>query len=98
MSVLPITPEEAVEETIIPDVVFEVFNALILENLSDKSARVVQDKVVKALVQKGLKENEIYKKGWLDVEDAYRKAGWGVEYHKPSYRDSFDEFFVFSKP
>lgn len=97
-NMLPITPKEAVKETIIPDVVFEAFNALILENLSGKSSRVFLDDVAKALVKKESGWNEIFGEGKFTVMRAYRKAGWKVEYDDPGYDSYHNGHLVFSKP
>jgi len=39
---------------------------------------------------------KIFSEHWLDVEDAYRKAGWTVRYDKPGYNESYDANFTFS--
>jgi hypothetical protein len=38
-----------------------------------------------------LTANEIVAKGWLNIEDAYREAGWNVAYDK----DSDEVLFLF---
>ena len=84
--VKPIKPGEIgkKKEANIPDVVFEVFNELLTKNYSGRSATIRQEVVVKLLVEKGLKRNEIFDRGWLDIENVYRKAGWKVIYDKPA--------------
>lgn len=96
-NVRPLSPKEVVEKKInsIPDAVFEVFNELIAKDFNGAYAIVKQKEVVKRLVEKGLKEKEIYENHWLDVEDVYRKAGWKVEYDKPGYNESYDAYFEF---
>ena len=37
----------------------------------------------------------LYEKHYLDVEDAYRKRGWIVDYDKPAYNETYDAFFEF---
>jgi hypothetical protein len=93
----PLSPKEVVKKKInsIPDAVFEAFNELIAKDFNGAFAIVKQKEVVKLLVEKGLKEKEIYENHWLDVEDVYRKAGWKVEYDKPAYNESYDAYFEF---
>ena len=96
-NVRPLSPKEVVEKKIssIPDAVFEVFNELIAKDFNGAYAIVKQKEVVKILVDKGLKEKEIYDNHWLDVEEIYRKAGWKVEYDKPAYNESYGAYFEF---
>ncbi len=98
--VKPISPSEAtrLKKAAIPDVVFETFNELIAENISSGTAIVRQDEVVKRLVDKGLNRQEIFDKGWLDVEPIYRKSGWAVSYDKPGFNeDPYPSKFEFRK-
>ena len=97
----PITPSEAKSAKVasIPDAVFEAFNELIAENLSNGSATVKQCDVVKLIVAKmGVSSSQIWGKRWLDVESAYEKAGWKVKYDKPAYNETFEAYFVFEEP
>lgn len=96
----PITPDEVVgvKKVIIPKKVFEAFNTLIAGNFSGSSAVVGQDEVVTLMVANGLSEGDIYDKGWLDVEDVYKSAGWIVEYDKPGYNEDYPATFTFKSP
>lgn len=80
----------------IPNEVFEVFNELIAKKFNGESAVVYQDEVMKLLVAKGLKREEVFEQHWLDVEDNYRSAGWDVEYDKPAYNETYEAHFIFS--
>lgn len=93
----PITPGEVGRQRTqdLPDEVFEVFNSLIAQNFDGGSAKVMQEDAVDALVDKGFTEEEIFEKDLLDVELAYRAAGWKVEYDKPGYNETYDAFFTF---
>lgn len=84
-SVKPISPKDVAGQ--IPDAVLSVFNTLITQNFRSGSACVLQDNVVAELVKRGLNRDEIFNRGWLDVEALYRGAGWTVEYNKPAYND-----------
>ncbi len=96
--VMPIKPSEVIGKKCesIPSEAMEAFNELIAQKFNGHYAHVVQKDVVKLMVEKGLKEAEIFEKGWLDVEDIYRKNGWIVEYDKPAYCESYDASFKFS--
>lgn len=90
----PITPDEVDEGKHIPAEVIEAFNELIAEG----SGHVKQKDAVARIVQKmGLDSNVVYQRGWLNVEGAYRKAGWKVDYDKPGYNETYDAFFVFTR-
>lgn len=95
----PISPQEVVDvkRKNLPDEVFQSFNELIARNYSGGSATVYQSEVVDLMVGKDLDQSEIYKKGWLDIEGIYRKAGWEVEYDKPGYNESYAPYFRFSR-
>ena len=95
----PITPRQALKDkvTVLPDGVIKVFNFLIVSNLADGEACISQKEAVTALVKEGFTRNEIFKKGWLDIEDIYRAAGWEVEYDKPGYNETYEPTFTFSK-
>lgn len=94
----PISPEEVSREKLknFPNEVMQSFNEEITQNFRGGSATIRQDSVVNLMVSKGLKRAEIYKNGWLDVEDIYRKAGWKVDYDKPAYNESYEPTFTFS--
>ena len=96
----PIKPDEvqSKKDASIPEEVFQVFNDLITENWSNNSANVTQDEAVKRIAAKlDITRQEAFDKGYLDVESAYRKAGWRVEYDKPGYNEDYKAFFVFRK-
>ena len=98
-SIKPVTPRQAVKDKVVifPDEVFKVFNRLIVFHLRDGEASIDQDEIVKELVKEGLKRNEIFKNGWLDIEDVYARAGWEVEYDKPGYCETYEPTFTFRK-
>ncbi|MDO8557763.1 MAG: hypothetical protein Q7S09_01045 [bacterium] len=98
-NVHPIKTSEVAKakQAIIPDIVFEAFNELIVSKFIGYSATIRQKEVTALLEARGVDITEAYEKHWLDVEGAYRKAGWRVEYDKPGYSESYEAFFVFSK-
>ena len=99
--VKPITPGEVTQKKAesLPPEVLEAFNELIAENwdgrestfkLSEAVARIRK----KVTVPKGESPGD---KGWLDIEDIYRKAGWKVEYDQPAYNETYPATYTFSK-
>jgi hypothetical protein len=93
----PISPSEILgyKQNDIPSFVYEAFNTLIVRNWNGTSATVKQKDVIALLPEE--KQAEAYANHWLDVEDIYRHAGWGVKYDKPAYNETYDAHFVFSK-
>ncbi len=96
--VRPIRPTEVVSKrkASIPDVVFETFNEMIAQDFNGTFAYVYQDDIVKSLVEKGFKRDDIFKNHWLDVEEIYRKQGWEVKYDSPAYCESYHAHFIFT--
>lgn len=93
----PIKPGEVVGAKIqqFPDKVIDSFNTLIAQKFVDGQSCVLQDDVVALMVQLGLDREEIFTKGWLNVEGVYRKAGWVVSYDKPGFNESYLSSFTF---
>ncbi len=100
--VKPITPAEARQKQVdqIPDFVFEAFNELIARGIgSSNSVRFKQDDVVNLVLTKapeGTTYQTLLDNKWLDVERAYRKAGWKVTYDGPGYNESYSATFTFA--
>lgn len=97
--VRPIKPSEVGERKAsnFPGEVFEAFNEMIAAKFSDREATFTQKEVVALMVQKGLNGDEIFKKGWLDVEEAYEAAGWKVEFDQPGFNETFTATFTFKR-
>ncbi len=89
----PITPSEVASGTHIPDEVIAAFNELIAEG----SGNVKQGAVVTRIMAKmpDVTRSQIFERGWLDIEGAFRKAGWKVEYDKPGYCESYEAYWTF---
>lgn len=96
--VRPITPAEVAGHKIdqIPELALEAFNELIVQHSEDGHATFKQSDVVALMVEKGLDHDEIFEKGWLNVEDLYREVGWKVTYDKPGYNETYPATFTFS--
>jgi hypothetical protein len=95
----PVTPNEVkhLAAAIFPQEVIEAFNYEIVKHYVNGSAKVLQRDVVESLVKSGFAKYDIFKNGWLNVEEIYRGAGWDVEYDRPGYDESYDAFFLFKK-
>ena len=97
--VRPMTPTDVQLEQSknLPDAVIEVFNQLIAQNYVNGSATVKQDDVLALLVEKGLGRDEIFGKGWLNIERVYRSAVWSVTYDKPGFNETYPATFEFKR-
>lgn len=96
----PVRPDEIAEAKVghIPAAVIEAFNKLIALNFSGGSANVQQDDVIAEIMRAtDLTRHEIFDKGYLNVEDIFRNAGWKVRYDKSDYTESFPTYFEFWK-
>jgi hypothetical protein len=96
----PIKPKEvqSKKDAALPEEVFEIFNALITEHWDGRSANFSQDEAVKRIAKAlDISRGEAFKKGYLDVESAYRKAGWKVLYDKPGFNEEYEANFTFAK-
>lgn len=97
----PITPAEVVMHktgAIAPEV-FDAINDLIARKWDGNEARVGQAEVVLAIQNRlRIERHEIFQRGYLDVEESYRAAGWHVEYDKPAYCETYEPFFTFKRP
>lgn len=96
----PLAPGDLGEavSAIIPPAVFDAFNELIVANWNGGQATVYQEDAVKKIEDKmSVSRTEVFAKGWLNVEPAYRAQGWKVEYDKPAYNESYRASFVFTK-
>lgn len=101
----------ATKASIFPPEVFQSFNELIASHCVNGAATFRQDEVIErmwGLMYPGMEgtgageqvksrwRREVFSEGWLNVEDAYRAAGWKVEYDKPGYNETYEATFTFS--
>lgn len=97
----PITPAEAsiAKAQSLPTAVFDCFNKRIAEAFDGRQSIVNQKQVAIDIADVAQVPSEtVYDKHWLDVEDAYRAAGWKVTYDKPGFNEQGEATFVFEKP
>jgi hypothetical protein len=91
-------PSELDKTTVIPELVFEIMNALITVAWDGFQAVVRQDAFVERISQGlGISRTEVFDRNYLNVEDAYRKVGWNVAYDKPGFNEAGEALFVFKK-
>lgn len=104
----PVTPDEAFKGkvTVIPPEVFDAFNELITQRAGDSTTIVKQNEVSALIAEKIARRTgesfvnvmyQINDNRWLDIEPAYRDAGWVVNYDKPGYNESYEAFWEFRK-
>lgn len=91
----PVSPSEVALKRI-PEEVFEAFNEAIFEG----NGHVRQDAVVSRILAKmpHVQRQEIFQRGWLDIEEEYRRLGWKVDYDKPGYNEMYEAYYVFTGP
>lgn len=96
----PIKPDDVEKAKIraIPEEVFEVFNALIVREWDGRQSIVKQDEAAERIAKTlQISEEEVFSLHYLDVEQAYREAGWSVKYDKPGYNESYPSTFHFKR-
>jgi hypothetical protein len=100
MTIKPITPEEVikVKAESFPPLVLDAFNELIAKYFFNGKAEFTKNEIVQLIQSKmGLDRTDtIYDNHWLDVEDIYRKAGWGVVYDSPGYCETYEATYTFT--
>lgn len=95
----PIKPQDIANGKLnsFPDGVIKVWNGLIAGAFTEGRARVLQKDAVAAIAgETGYSPADVFTKGWLNIEEIFREAGWTVYYDKPAYNESYDAYFVFS--
>jgi len=100
----PIKPGEvsALKKEMLPGYVMEAFNQCIAVGYDGHSAKVYQGEVVARILtlaglagDNDLTRDDVYERGYLDVEPIYRAEGWDVHYNKPGYNESYEASFLF---
>lgn len=98
----PIKPKEVGKRknASIPEEVFTVFNDLIVKHWDEdgKFAEIKQGEAL-SLIARAMDytRETVIDKGLLDVESAYRKAGWKVDYDRPGFNETYEATFRFYK-
>lgn len=94
----PIRPRELSGSNTFPPMVIEIFNDLIRKNWRNGRAIVTQTEAVANVASRmGISRGKVFDERYLDIEDAFRDAGWVVEYEQPCPRsdDHFEPYFTF---
>ena len=95
----PISPSEAARRKFeaIPPEVIQAVNELIVENLQQGRAIILQKEIIERAQRRGLREPKqlFYDRHWLDFEAIFETAGWSVKYDKPAYNEDYDAYFEF---
>lgn len=95
--VKPIKPEDIVYLKVFPDEVITAFNELIAKKWNGSQAVIKTKDVMALIVSKGISQKTLLDNHYLDVEDLYKTEGWRVKYESPSWEESFDPFYKFTK-
>lgn len=98
----PIRPSEVdtlQSGAIVPPEVFDAFNALITQNCRNGVATFTQEAVIEAILQRlpTVKRGDVFDRHYLDVERAYARKGWEVEYDRPGYNETYPATFTFKR-
>lgn len=100
MTTKPITPDEAGghKAVVYPKEVIEAFNTLIASAFDGTSATIKQQTVVDLIMMNlDIPRDELFSKGYLNVEPLYESVGWAVTYDKPGYNESYPATFTFKR-
>lgn len=96
----PITPDEVVKakKNSLPDEVIACFNDMIVQKWNGHSSMVIQTEVVRRIADSlHITQKDVYGRGYLEIEDIYRKIGWNVVYDKPAFNENYPAYFKFSR-
>lgn len=98
----PIRPEEVAARKLaaLPDGVIDSFNELIAKAFDGQSAVVYQNDVIEAILANCCdvtSRQQVFDDHLLDVEPAYRAAGWDVAYDKPGWNETGRAYFTFTR-
>lgn len=100
----PLSPNEVKQKRVesIPDFVIEAANNLIAKKWDGYSSTVKLDDIVTEALKiakaqgKTVSSRDLFDDHSLDIEPAFRKAGWSVKFDRPGYNESYDSYFEFT--
>jgi hypothetical protein len=95
----PIKPYEvgSKKADLLPDVVIESLNYLIDTHFVNKRAFIYADHARDFVKAKCKEHNIHFEDYFMDIEEAYRAAGWKVKYGGPAYNETYRASYEFSK-
>lgn len=80
----------------LPDFVIESANELIVEHMNASGCSSFTFKELGARIKSKKPDDVEYNDNWLDIEDAFREAGWKVEVDSPGYNETYAGHYNFS--
>jgi len=86
-----------------PEAIIQATNELIVRKWNGHSATVEVEEIINHYFnvsgesRTAAKRKALFDKHYLDIEPAYREAGWKVKFESPDYTESFPSYFTFSK-
>ena len=98
----PITPAQASRKGAqnFPNQIINAVNNLISEKFSGRESITIKQKDILTEAKRlglTMSTQEIFDKGYMNIEPAYRKTGWNVTYDKPAYIENWDAYFTFKR-
>jgi len=97
MSIKPITPKEAKESKIIPEIMIKAVNRLIREKYRSTGFRITRTLLDEHLEALGANFKELHKQNAYDFEEYYGTFGWIVNYDSPGYNESYESYYEFNE-
>jgi hypothetical protein len=99
MPVKPIRPIDLAEQLskTVPDGVVEAWNEIIAEKFLGGVSTFTVNELTSRICENMMCDTQtVLKKGWLNLEPLFEKAGWSVEYDKPGFDESYAAKFIFT--
>lgn len=100
----PIKPQDINKLKVFPEEVIEAFNELIIKYWRTDKAHFTEEEAMKLTIKKFHTTGDsfrissyYYDRGFFDIEEKYREAGWDVAYDKPGYCEDYKATFTFTK-
>ena len=103
--VKPISPKEikAVKDLSIPDEVISAVNTLLVQAWDGTRAIIKLNAIIALAItnfsisNESMTREKLFETNALDFESLFRKEGWTVIFDKPSWDESYDAYFKFTK-
>lgn len=96
----PIKPSDVTLKkfsSVFPEEIFTAFNEMIAQAWDGRSSTFREDAVLQLVaLTLGVSRQRAIDLGALDVEPAYRAAGWRVTYDRPGYNETYPATFTFT--
>ena len=97
----PITPDEVLDRKInaMPEAILQAVNDLIAKKWNGHDATFKVEEIVDQYFRVTNEDKSpaaraiLFDNHWLDIEPAYREAGWKVKFERPDYTENFESYF-----